>query len=356
METETEPKKEETQEPKATGIDILDSEMFKNEEDFGPEEPADEKKETEEASSTSTDKTLESAAGGQEDGTTGNEKPEEEPPAKEKSQEEPPAKEKSTEEPPAKDGKEPPETVPYDRFAKVIGDRNELREKVANLSGRFDAMEKVAADKVKTDAEKPEEEPADIDDPITLTKRELQEQIREEAKKLTPEPDESLRQEMQQMNLRMSERDARADHEDYDDVVYESGFFRELELAAKEGSKDAKETIREIFASKNPAGEMYSFACDVQGKTPPDVKDLNADDWAQVEPVLKKLGLNTTEDKWKNRRGKPKEEPSKKEKGEEEEAPAPDGDQTLRNVPSGDAPPKGAADDGEIDLDKMFEM
>jgi len=354
MGTETEEK--ETQEPKATGLEVLDDDMFKKEEDFGPTEPDDENKAPEDDSSKSSDETPESTAGGQDDGTTGDDKPEEEPPAKEKSREEPPAEEKPEEKPPAEGGDKPPATVPYGRFAEVVGDRNELREKIGNLSGRLSAMEGAAAAKAKTEAEKPEEEPEDLDDPITLTKRELREQIKVEAEKLAPEPDESLRQEVEQMNLRMSERDARADHKDYDDVVYGSGFFRELELAAKEGSDDAKETIREILASENPATEMYSFACDVQGKTPPDVKDLNADDWAQVEPVLKKLGLTTTEDKWKDRRGKSKETPPKKEKGEEEEAPPADGDQTLRKVPSGDEPPKGGADDGEIDLDNMFHM
>lgn len=334
--------KKEAPEVEETGIEILDGD-FAPEEDFGPADPADdEKKDAEDDSSKSSDDTLDGDAGGE--GSDAKEVDK----SGEKSSDE---SDKSGEE--GEDGKgdedsgdgksKTPDTVPYDRFAEVIKDRNELREKIGEVSGRLSAVEKSK----DADAEKAkeEEESADDDEPFQGTNKEFRAAVKEEAAKVAGSGNPELEANVTRLTLRLSEKEAKEKYSDYDEIVNESGVMDNMLKMAAEGDEGVKNTIAGIMADKDPAGKLYSACRTILGKTPPRVDEIDADDWAQAEPALKALGLKTTKESWEARR-------TKKEKPDEKKG---SGSKTLRNAPgSGGGSGGGNDDGGEIDLEEAF--
>ncbi len=331
--------------------EILEGETFAPVEDFGEQAPTDdEKKGAEDDSSKSSDDTSDDAA----EGEGGGKKEGDDSEGKSSDESAESGKEGEDE----KDGKDskkdgdtkPPETVPYSRFAEVVKDRNETREKLGELSGRLSAVEK---DKTaEAEKQQEEEESADDDEPFQGTNKEFRAAVKEEAGKVAASQNAELETSVSKLTLRMSQKEAREQYADYDEIVTESGVLDNLYEMAEKGDKAAKQTIASILSDKNPAGRLYNFARDLQGKTPPRVDELDAEKWEHVAPVLKKLGLKTTEEQWKDRRKKSSGKKKDDDKGSDDSG----GDETLRGAPGGKGPDGNADDDGDIDLEQAFPM
>ena len=334
----------EAPETEVTGIEILDDADFAPTEDFGPMEPEDEeKKDAEDDSSKSSDDTLDGDAGGK--GSDANEVDKSGEKSPDESDKLGKDGDKKRDDKDSKKGEtEPPETVPYSRFAEVVKHRNETREKLGELSGRLSAIEQskaAAAEKAKE-----EEDSEDDDEPFQGTNKEFREAVKAEAAKVAGSGNAKLEENVTRLTLRISEKEAREKYSDYDEIVTESGVLNNMfELAAK-GDAGVKSTIAEILADKNPAGRLYETCRTILGKTPPRVDELDPDDWEQVEPTLKKLGLKTTKESWEARRDKKDKPAEKKEKP---------GSKTLRSAPGGGSGSDGGNNSGgEIDLEEAF--
>jgi hypothetical protein len=256
------------------------------------------------------------------------------------------------------------ETIPKGRFGKVVAQRNELREEVSQLKARLAAKDEVQKSQAKPEDEKKEDEDEeDLDEPFMGTRRDFREAVRKEAKAIAEEQTGSVRGEVTKLHMRMSEREFRQSHNDYDKVVYESGFMEKLQNLAKGGDREAQSIVRDILASEDPAAELYDAAREVQGLKPPAVDEIDADNWDQVKPVLDALGLKTTKEKWASRRkgatgdgdadaGGEKKAAKKSKKKSDDDSSGDAG--SLRKAPS------GAGDTGKstapevIDLDDHF--
>lgn len=335
-----EKKPEEGKEPEAevTGIGILDDEDFAPEEDFGEPIPQDDedKKDPEDDPSKSTDDTPDDAAGGEGSGKKEGDESEE----------------SGKDEGDGKDKK--PDTIPYNRFAEVVKDRNELREKIGEVSGRLSTIEKDRVADVAKSKEEAEENDEELDEPFQGSNREFRDAVRVEAEKASTSKGAELEKEITRLTLRVSEREARDTYSDYDKIVNESGVMGELMKMADAGDAEARSTIRDILASKNPASKLYTFAREAQGLTPPRVDEIDPDKWDDVEPTLKKLGLNTTKEAWEARRSKEKDDGGEKKKKDSGKKSGAGG--TLRDAPGGAGPDDKNDDDGDYDLDKLFPM
>lgn len=320
-------------------------ESFGEEDDFDMPEPGEDEKEGSEGdSSTSTGSTSDGDADGKEDDADETD-----------SEERPKGKSGDKSEAEDDESSEAGTTIPKTRFDQVIAERNETRKANATLEARLAAIEEVRKQGAKKDEQESEEDEDDLDEPFTGTVRDFNKAVEDRAGKVADERIVSVRSDLSRFQLRLSEKEFRANNEDYDKIVYESDFFKKLSGLASDGDEEAQGIVRDILASDDPAAELYDAAREVQGLAPPTVEKLDANDWDQVGPVLKRLGLSITEDKWAERRKDSEDE--KKSKGKKTDKPKEEdkgnGD-TLRGAPSGSGDTGKNTDSEDIDLDRLF--
>lgn len=329
-------KEKKVEEPEGLIDGFLDDDAFSL-----PESIEDEKESSEEEESTSTVTTPEGDAGGKND--EANEKDAGDKGGKPKVEDD--------------ESSESGTTIPKSRFDQVIAERNETRKANAALETRLAVLDELGKQSTKKEEKESEEDEEELDRPFMGSIRDFNEAVKAQAAEVADERVGSVREDLARFKLRQAEREFRGGHKDYDKIVYESGFFGKINDLAKAGDKEALGIVRDILSSDDGAAELYEAAREIQGLAPPKVDKIDADNWDQVQPVLERLGLTITEEKWAERRTitKGKKPAGKKEtKKAQDEEESEDPNATLRGAPSGDGDAGKSTESESVELDKLF--